>query len=173
MIAEEYLEFPPEFLEVLDNADFYNQYASTVDFQPEYSSFMNHTKTDFEKEFYAKVNAFYQPVIRRFMQNIGLEKNSSYLWEWWWQRYQPNSKEFAAHNHVEGGLVTGFSWCHFVKPLDHGLFTWGNGQLLNEKKNQLVFFPNWCYHRVLPNTSDQTRLTVAGNINMTQILGRI
>jgi hypothetical protein len=172
IIAKDVIEFPADLLEVIASPDFYQQYPGRADYRPAYNNFENHRLTPEETAFHKQVNEFYQPIVQDFMKSINQEAYSKYNWNWWWNVYTPKSNHYQTHQHVTSTGLFGFSWVHFVQPVARkNLFAWTDPDntltLHKEVQNQIIFFPNWAYHQVKANTSNQTRITLSGNIDIT------
>lgn len=172
ILAQDILEFPQETLDFILDPQFYKQYETKVDHQPKYSSFLNHKKTPEEQILYQQVNKLYQPIIERFMTEMNQQPYTQYNWEWWWQIYEPGASGFQIHNHRHDASKFGFSFVHFVNPIPRkNMFAWSfpedKFELHKEIKNQIIFFPDWTYHKVMPNTTKKYRVSISGNINVT------
>ena len=174
-IAREIIHFPNEVLTLFNSKSFYKQYKTDQNGFPGYTNFGNHKQTDEEKQLYDKLNLYYGEIIANFMNSINYS-SAEYGWEWWFQIYEPGSKGFTPHAHSTECKFT-ISWCHFIQPSKDSNFCWyydkSNIKPINEQKNELVFFPGWIFHKVLPNKYDKNRITIAGNINVVKSNGYI
>lgn len=174
-IDRQIIPFPKDIAETLNDKKFYKTYKTTQNNFPGYTNFGNHKQTKKEKELYNRLNSFYNEVIADFMKSINYD-HAEYGWEWWFQIYEPGSPGFLPHAHSTNCKFT-ISWCHFVQPTEGSHFCWYYGkdsvEPINEKLNEMVFFPGWVWHKVLPNVFDKNRITIAGNINVFKSNGYI
>ena len=79
-----------------------------------------------------------------------------------------------AHHHadVDDNLDTIISWVHFIDVPKQKLFrftdTTGNFFVPEEQnEGDIICFPSWVWHEVLPNNSNERRVVLAGNITVT------
>jgi len=174
-IARNIINFPNDAFEIISSADFYKQYQTDQGGFPGYTNFGNHKRTSIEKDLYEKLNSYYNEIIADFMRSINYD-HAEYGWEWWFQVYEPTSHGFIPHSHSTDCRFT-ISWCHFIEPSNTSKFCWYYGKdnlvPINEQKNEMVFFPGWAWHKVLPNDTDKNRITIAGNINVMKSQGYI
>lgn len=174
-IARQIVNIPNSAYSTIADKKFYDNYKIDQNGFPGYTNFGNHKQTEQEKQLYDILNPFYNEVIADFMQSINYEQ-AKYSWEWWFAVYEPGSKGFTPHSHSTNCKFT-ISWCHFIKPTEQSNFCWyynkENQQPINEQKNEMVFFPGWVWHKVMPNTTNDLRITVAGNINVVESPGYI
>lgn len=174
-IARQTISFPNSAFETLVDENFYKKYQIDQNGFPGYTNFGNHQNDEQEKELYNIINPFYHNIIAEFMHSINYQE-AKYSWEWWFAIYEPGSKGFTPHSHSTNCKFT-ISWCHFVKPTDESNFSWyynkDNVETINETKNEMVFFPGWIWHKVMPNNTKDLRITVAGNINVVESPGYI
>ena len=97
-------------------------------------------------------------------------KNVEYKHTFWAQLYQKGMLH-APHHHGEDDI----SWVHFLNVPEEKLFrftdTDGNVFVPKEQNNgDIICFPSWLWHEVLPNETDEERLVTAGNIKITNLL---
>jgi len=174
-IAREVVGFSTVIKNLLNTPRFYSQYKTDQNGFPGYTNFGNHLRTEEEMELYNTLNPYYNEIIADFMNSINYD-HAEYGWEWWFQVYEPGSPGFLPHSHSTDCRFT-ISWCHFIQPLEESNFCWyyGSNQLqpIFEKENEIVFFPGWAWHKVLPNNSKNNRITIAGNINVYKSNGYI
>lgn len=86
--------------------------------------------------------------------------------EWW---YQIHNKGESSNQHNHFGATT--SWVYWCKiPDGAGKFTFvinDYASVMSEidpVEGMLMFFPSWVMHKVTRNTSDDVRISIAGNI---------
>ena len=77
------------------------------------------------------------------------------------------------HAHVDSRMGSEISWVHFIDVPKQKCFrftdTMGNTLVPDEqKRGDIICFPSWVWHEVLPNETDKRRIVVAGNISVTQ-----
>lgn len=166
---------PQEAVDTISNKDFYKKYLTNQKGFPEYTNFGNHKQDTDEKVLYDILNNFYNDKMKEFMISMNYQ-GAVFNWEWWFQVYEPGSTGFLPHSHPANCKFT-VSWTHFIEPLDESnfCFYYGKDNLepINEKKNEIIFFPGFAWHKVLPNNSNKNRITIAGNINVLDSSGYI
>ena len=114
---------------------------------------------------------FYKELISRVMLDLGLEFNSLYEFKLWTQVYEGNGvHHHGAHNHWRGGCI--LSWVHFLEPAEKDCFCFLDSNMeptfpKQQRKNDIIFFPSWQLHQVLPFRGDKRRVIVAGNVELT------
>ena len=92
----------------------------------------------------------------------------------WSQLYQINGYH-GPHNHAGGkgvDLNAHISWVHFLDVPDQKCFrftdTKGNILIPDEQSSgDIICFPSWVWHEVVPLETDYLRLVTAGNIGFT------
>ena len=110
----------------------------------------------------------YLEIIEGLTKSIGIEKTSTYRWDYWSQLYFPKNGHYA-HTHYSGPSM--ISFVHFIEPNIENSFRFldneGNDYVLPEQnKGDIVFFPSYIWHRVNSLKSGR-RIVVAGNIEIT------
>ena len=118
----------------------------------------------------------YSAIISDIMSNMGLETTTRYSYNLWGQLYLQGHKHKPHHhfNTDKNSSNSVISFVHFIKPADKPLFQFLNlkGDQVtpkNQKKGDIILFPSWLLHTVLPNKSNEERFIIAGNINITYI----
>lgn len=82
---------------------------------------------------------------------------------WYWVNKYVTGSFQEPHKHIGGRNI--MSWCYFVSvPQDGGRFKVTKTEELLGEEGQLLFFPPEMSHSVTVNNSEETRITVAGNI---------
>ena len=135
-----------------------------------YSESKTHLTTYFlsEKERPEKIfNKTYNSIVEDITKKIGIYHRIRYTYTYWAQLYEKGMTH-SAHHHA---LVSAISWVHFINVPNKKCFrftdTMGNTLEPKEQENgDLICFPSWLWHEVLPNEADNTRIVVAGNITI-------
>ena len=120
-----------------------------------------------------KYKNIYSSIVEDITKNVGIYYKTKYLFSYWLQLYDKNMMH-RAHHHadVDDNLDTIISWVHFIDVPKQKLFrftdTTGNF-FVPEEQNQgdIICFPSWVWHEVLPNNSNERRVVLAGNITVT------
>ena len=76
------------------------------------------------------------------------------------------------HASLNTKLDSIISWVHFIDVPDQKCFRFtdmkGNYFFPEEQNTgDIICFPSWLWHEVVPNESDKKRLVVSGNIHIT------
>jgi len=108
----------------------------------------------------------YSKIIGEFMSDMGLFKRNSYTFSYWAQLYL-NNHDHKIHNHLGDGAT--ISFVHFIRPSPEPLFRFSNfnGEYHVPQKQtagEILCYPAWLWHEVLPNESNIERFIVAGNV---------
>lgn len=114
--------------------------------------------------------SFYEQVFSRVMTDMGLEDKSRYNYTLWTQVYDSGEQHnHGYHNHYRGGCI--LSWVHFIEPAEEDCFCFldSNRNRIfpkQQRKNDIIFFPSWAIHEVIPFDGKERRGVVAGNIEI-------
>ena len=112
-------------------------------------------------------NKSYDSILANLLEDVGLYQTSVYSYTYWAQLYVRKSLH-TVHHHFD--LSNDLSFVHFIKVTDKPLFRFvnlkGDYYLPKQDEGDLICFPSWLWHEVIPNESDQERLVVAGNIEI-------
>ena len=125
-----------------------------------------------------RFNNYYSKIIEDIMKNVGLYRKVRYEYTYWSQLYFKNSKHYPhSHAHKINDVERRreeqiLSWVHFIEVPEKKCFrfvdNYGNFLVPDEQLNgDLIVFPSWVWHEVLPNKSDIERIVIAGNIAVT------
>ena len=119
----------------------------------------------------AFLNIYYKNIIDDITKKIGVYHLSRYDYYYWSQLYQINGYH-KPHNHSTGKVVNDISWVHFLDVPEQKCFrftdTKGNILIPDEQSNgDIICFPSWVWHEVVPLRTDYLRLVIAGNIHFT------
>ena len=120
------------------------------------------------------LNYYYKDIIDDITKKIGIYHLSKYDYFFWSQLYQINGYH-GPHNHAGGkgvDLNAHISWVHFLDVPDQKCFrftdTKGNILIPDEQSSgDIICFPSWVWHEVVPLETDYLRLVTAGNIGFT------
>ena len=115
----------------------------------------------------------YKLILAELLTEVGIHEVSRYSYCFWSQYYTQNSSH-NIHNHYSPHPKNDISFVHFLKVTDTPLFRFTNldGEYFTPPKQNegdFICFPSWVWHEVTPNESDQERLVVAGNIQITNM----
>ena len=124
----------------------------------------------------AFLNIHYKDIIEDITKKIGVYYLSNYDYFYWSQLYQINGYH-APHNHANKNpdkIIESpdISWVHFIDVPEQKCFrftdTKGNTLTpVEQLSGDIICFPSWVWHEVVPLATDYQRLVVAGNINFT------
>ena len=108
----------------------------------------------------------YIEIIQRALSDIGIY-NVKYSFCFWAQLYTTDCLH-ESHHHFTGGVD--ISFVHFIRVPDVPLFRFVNNKgdyyVPQQSEGELLFFPSWVWHEVMPHKSDKERFVIAGNINI-------
>ena len=114
----------------------------------------------------------YANIVEQITKNAGIFHKVVYDCTMWMQLYDSNM----SHNpHQHAKLDPNFddiiSWVHFIDVPEQKCFrftdTKGNTFVPDEQPTgDLICFPSWSWHEVLPNKTNQRRLIISGNISV-------
>jgi len=115
----------------------------------------------------------YSLILSDLLTDVGIYKMSKYSYVFWSQYYTQNSSH-NIHNHYCPYPKNDISFVHFLKVTDTPLFRFTNleGEYFTPPKQNegdFICFPSWVWHEVIPNESNQERLVVAGNIQISNM----
>ena len=117
----------------------------------------------------------YQEIMEGVVRQIGMYTTTRYIFEYWSQLYYRNVGH-GPHQHSQPEKRTHgeISWVHFLKTPEEKNFMFLNqdGQVfIPEEQNDgdLICFPSYLWHQVLPNKSNTQRFVVAGNTAFIQL----
>ena len=120
------------------------------------------------------LNKYYKNIIDDITKKVGIYHLSKYDYFFWSQLYQINGYH-GPHNHTgEKGVDfnADISWVHFLDVPEQKCFrftdTKGNILVPDEQSSgDIICFPSWVWHEVVPLETDYLRLVTAGNIGFT------
>lgn len=112
----------------------------------------------------------YKEIIKDVLDHIGVHRYSEYTFNYWGQLYL-NDDLHGVHHHFHEAVddKVDLSFVHFVrvdKPLFRFVNRKGDYYIPKQEEGDLLWFPSWVWHEVIPNKSDKERFIVAGNISI-------
>ena len=125
-----------------------------------------------------KFNSRYDRIVEDIVKNVGLYRMVKYEYQYWAQLYFKNNKH-TPHQHArkiheeprqwEEVIM---SWVHFLDVPKQKYFRFldndGNFFVPDEQTNgDIICFPSWAWHEVIPNETEYRRLVISGNISVT------
>ena len=115
----------------------------------------------------------YIDIVEQITKNVGIYPKVRYQCTYWSQLYD-NNMYHKPHNHakLDPNFVDIISWVHFVDVPEQKCFRFldndDNFFVPDEQKNgDIICFPSWVWHEVLPNETEHRRLVISGNISVT------
>ena len=132
-----------------------------------YSSYYLPTSERPEEE----LTSVYNDIIPEAAKKLGLFGRSTLSVPYWMQVYEKDGGSHGFHMHFTGQEL--ISWVHFLRPSSKKCFYFidSNGKATYPEQNEgdFIMFPAWAMHGVDPNTDDEDRCVVAGNIIVKKI----
>ena len=112
----------------------------------------------------------YTEVIHGFMKKMNLFKRVSFCFTHWMQLYSNIQSGHPIHDHFEWNSF--FSWVHFVRPTEKSCFYFldhDNKKVYPQQNpGDFIVFPPWALHGIDPCEEDGLRVTIAGNIGVSE-----
>mgnify|MGYP001159654780 CR=1 FL=1 len=120
-----------------------------------------------------KYNDMYSKIVENITKKVGIFNNILYDYTYWTQMYENNMRH-KPHNHakLDPKFVDIISWVHFIDVPEQKCFRFldndGNFFVPDEQNNgDIICFPSWAWHEVIPNETEHRRLVISGNISVT------
>jgi len=118
-------------------------------------------------------NQKYSEIMEGVVKQLGVYTTCRYSYEYWSQCYHKDIGH-QCHHHARGNLNAfgQLSWAHFLRTTeDNFVFLDRTGNTFTPKQNDgdIVIFPSYVWHEVLPNTTNDERFVVAGNLWLTDL----
>lgn len=120
-----------------------------------------------------KYNDMYSKIVENITKNVGIYYNVLYDYTYWTQMYDNNMRH-KPHNHakLDPNFVDIISWVHFIDVPEQKCFRFldNNGNFFvpdEQNKGDIICFPSWAWHEVIPNETEHKRLVISGNISVT------
>ena len=118
-------------------------------------------------------NQKYSEIMEGVVKQLGVYTTCRYSYEYWSQCYHKDIGH-QCHHHARGNLNAfgQLSWAHFLRTTeDNFVFSDRNGNTYTPKQDQgdLIIFPSYIWHQVLPNKTNAKRFVVAGNLWITDL----
>jgi hypothetical protein len=118
-----------------------------------------------------KITSVYNDIITKGSKQLGLFNRADLTVPFWMQVYPKDCGAHKFHMHFCGQEI--LSWVHFLRPSSKKCFYFidSDGKQIYPHQNEgdFIIFPAWAIHGVDPNTDDDDRVVVAGNILLTRI----
>ena len=115
----------------------------------------------------------YSTIVRNIVENVGVYDKVKYDCTFWTQLYEKGMEHRPHHHaHEDKKMGSDISWVHFLDVPKQKCFrftdTKGNILIPNEQNNgDIICFPSWVWHEVIPNQTSVRRVVISGNITFT------
>ena len=119
----------------------------------------------------------YKEIVEDITKSVGIFHKVTYDVSFWTQLYDKGMTHNPHHHAlINPDWESAISWVHFLDVPEQKCFrftdTMGNTLIPEEQKNgDIICFPSWVWHEVLPNYSNMRRLVTSGNIKITHYDG--
>ena len=119
----------------------------------------------------------YKEIVEDITKSVGIFHKVTYDVSFWTQLYDKGMTHNPHHHAlINTDWESAISWVHFLDVPVQKCFrftdTMGNTLIPNEQNNgDIICFPSWVWHEVLPNYSNMRRLVTSGNIKITHYDG--
>ena len=118
-----------------------------------------------------RLTSVYNDIITKGSKQLGLFNRADLAVPFWMQVYPKDGGAHKFHMHFCGQEI--LSWVHFLRPSSKKCFYFidSDGKQIYPHQNEgdFIIFPAWALHGVDPNTDDEDRCVVAGNIILDKI----
>ena len=115
----------------------------------------------------------YEKIVEDITKSVGIYYKVKYQYVYWSQLYEKGMIH-KPHHHasLDSEMKTDISWVHFLDVPKQKCFRFtdmkGNILIPNEQNSgDIICFPSWVWHEVLPNNTNMKRLVISGNIKIT------
>ena len=113
----------------------------------------------------------YSKIMENLIKQLGVFTTTQYVYEYWSQLYFKEGLH-DVHHHQERADYSAISWVHFLRTPQEKCFVFldQDGQKYipeDQHDGDLIFFPSYLWHEVLPPRNNNKRLVVAGNLHFT------
>ena len=115
----------------------------------------------------------YKKIVADITKSVGIYYKVTYDVSFWTQLYEKGMKHKPHHHaHEDKKMGSDISWVHFLDVPKQKCFrftdTKGNILIPNEQNNgDIICFPSWVWHEVIPNQTSVRRIVISGNITFT------
>lgn len=114
------------------------------------------------------LKSFYQNIVDEIAKQQTFYTTSKIEYKFWVQMYN-NKACHESHTHfgIDSNVI--ISWVHFLKVPETKCFRFTDGinhLVPQQEEGDLLVFPPYCRHEVMPHNSNMNRIVVAGNINL-------
>ena len=114
-----------------------------------------------------------EKIVEDITKSVGIYYKVKYQYVYWSQLYEKGMIH-KPHHHasLDSEMKTDISWVHFLDVPKQKCFRFtdmkGNILIPNEQNSgDIICFPSWVWHEVLPNKTNMKRLVISGNIKIT------
>ena len=120
-----------------------------------------------------KFNHLYSIIVRDIVENVGVYDKVKYDCTYWTQLYEKGMSHNPHHHAMlNPDWDSAISWVHFLEVPKQKCFrftdTKGNILIPNEQSSgDIICFPSWVWHEVIPNETNKRRIVISGNITFT------
>ena len=115
----------------------------------------------------------YKKIVEDITKTVGIYYKVTYDVSYWTQLYD-NGMSHNPHHHamINSDWESTISWVHFLDVPEQKCFrftdTKGNTLVPDEQNNgDIICFPSWVWHEVVPNETTKRRIVISGNITFT------
>ena len=115
----------------------------------------------------------YKKIVEDITKTVGIFYKTTYNVSFWTQLYDEGMTHNPHHHAlIESDSESVISWVHFLDVPKQKCFrftdTKGNTLVPDEQNNgDIICFPSWVWHEVLPNETNKRRVVISGNIKVT------
>ena len=109
----------------------------------------------------------YENIIKGMVKDMGLYSTSKYQYEFWSQYYNKDASHHCHHHAGPDPIYGSCSWVHFIRTTGAKEFVFSNkeGDYYTPKQDEgdIIIFPSYLWHQVMPKKTNSERFVVAGN----------
>ena len=115
----------------------------------------------------------YKKIVADITKSVGIYYKVTYDVSFWTQLYEKGMSHNPHHHAMlNPDWDSAISWVHFLDVPEQKCFRFldndGNFFIPDEQKNgDIICFPSWAWHEVIPNETEYRRLVISGNISVT------
>ena len=112
----------------------------------------------------------YLEIVENIVVQVGLRKSFKYRYESWGQLYTKGLEhDYHNHNEFKEANEATISFVHFIKNGNEPNFRFINLDtdqihIPKQEEGDILIFPSYLFHKVIPNKSDKNRFVISGNI---------
>ena len=115
----------------------------------------------------------YKKIVEDITKSVGIYYKITYDVSFWTQLYDKGMSHNPHHHAmINPDWESTISWVHFLDVPEQKCFrftdTRGNTLVPDEQSNgDIICFPSWVWHEVIPNQTSVRRVVISGNITFT------